>query len=204
MVSLKDDNSFKKLKVAQGQVKTMPLTTPLDEKTLLSLKVGDVVKISGIIYTGRDAAHKNITEAMNKGAKLPVDLNGQVIYYVGPSPAKPGEVIGSCGPTTSFRMDPYTPQLLEAGLKVMIGKGPRSPQVVEAMKKHGAIYLAAVGGAAAIISRSVKNAEIIAYEELGPEAIYKLEVKDFVCFVAVDAHGNELYKQGREQYAREN
>ncbi|MDD2568998.1 MAG: Fe-S-containing hydro-lyase [Clostridia bacterium] len=204
MVSLKDNNSFKKLKTAQGQVKTIPLTTPVDQEFLLSLKVGDVVKISGTVYTGRDAAHKNMTEALAKGEKLPMDIEGQIIYYVGPAPAKHGAVIGSCGPTTAFRMDPYTPQLLEAGLKVMIGKGPRSPYVVEAMKKHGAIYLAAVGGAAATISKSVKKAEIIAYEELGPEAIYKFEVQDLVCFVAVDAHGNDLYEEGRAKYSLEN
>lgn len=170
------------------------VTTPLTQEQVADLKAGDSVLITGVIYTGRDAAHKNLVNALKEGKELPVDLKDQVIYYVGPTPAKPGQVIGSCGPTTSGRMDAYAPTLIELGLKGMIGKGPRNEKVIEAMKEHGAVYLAAIGGAAAIIARSVKKADVVAYPELGPEAIYRLEVEDFPCIVAIDSEGNNLYE----------
>lgn len=170
------------------------VTTPLTSEQVADLKAGDSVLITGVIYTGRDAAHKNLVTALKEGKPLPVDLENQIIYYVGPAPAKPGQAIGSCGPTTSGRMDAYAPLLIELGLKGMIGKGPRNENVVSAMKKHGTVYLAAIGGAAAVIARSVKKADIIAYPELGPEAIYRLEVEDFPCIVAIDSEGNNLYE----------
>lgn len=176
------------------------LTAPLTKETIENLRAGDQVFISGVIYTGRDAAHKRLVQALHEGKKLPVNLEGQVIYYVGPCPAKPGQVIGSCGPTTSGRMDSYAPTLLELGLKGMVGKGPRNASVIEAMVKNGAVYFAAIGGAGAIIANSVKKAEVVAYPELGPEAIYCLEVEDFPCIVVIDSLGNNLYKTGVEKY----
>lgn len=172
------------------------VTTPLTPEQISDLKAGDRVAITGIIYTARDAAHKNLVNALKEGKPLPVDLKDQFIYYVGPAPAKPGQAIGSCGPTTSGRMDAYAPTLMEeVGLKGMIGKGPRNEAVVSAMKKHGAVYLAAIGGAAAIIAESVKKADVIAYPELGAEAIYRLEVEDFPSIVAIDSEGNNLYEK---------
>ncbi len=159
------------------------------------------VFLSGPMLTGRDAAHKRLVDLVDKGESLPIDIEGQTIYFVGPSPAKPDQVIGSCGPTTSYRMDPYSPKLIALGLRGMVGKGERGPEVVEAMKEHGAVYFAAVGGAAALIARSVKTTEIIAYEELGPEAIRLMEVEDFPAVVAQDAHGGNLYREGVAQYA---
>ncbi|MFZ5943974.1 MAG: Fe-S-containing hydro-lyase [Bacillota bacterium] len=176
------------------------LTTPLTDQDIRGLQEGDRVAITGVIYTGRDAAHKNLVNALKDGQPLPVDLKNQIIYYVGPTPAKPGQAIGSCGPTTSGRMDAYAPLLLELGLKGMIGKGPRNGQVIDAMKKQGAVYFAAIGGAAAVIARSVKKSEVVAYPELGPEAIYRLEVEDFPCIVAIDSAGNNLYESGAEKY----
>ncbi len=176
------------------------LTAPLTKETVENLRAGDQVFISGVIYTGRDAAHKRLVQALHEGKTLPVNLEGQVIYYVGPCPAKPGQVIGSCGPTTSGRMDSYAPTLLELGLKGMVGKGPRNASVIEAMVKNGAVYFAAIGGAGAIIANSVKKAEVVAYPELGPEAIYCLEVEDFPCIVVIDSLGNNLYKTGVEKY----
>lgn len=176
------------------------LTAPLTKETIENLRAGDQVFISGVIYTGRDAAHKLLVQALHEGKTLPVNLEGQVIYYVGPCPAKPGQVIGSCGPTTSGRMDSYAPTLLELGLKGMVGKGPRNASVIEAMVKNGAVYFAAIGGAGAIIANSVKKAEVVAYPELGPEAIYCLEVEDFPCIVVIDSLGNNLYKTGVEKY----
>jgi fumarate hydratase subunit beta len=170
------------------------VTTPLTKEQVADLKAGDSVLITGVIYTGRDAAHKNLVKALKEGQELPIDIKDQVIYYVGPAPAKPGQVIGSCGPTTSGRMDAYAPTLIELGLKGMIGKGPRNEKVIAAMKEHGAVYLAAIGGAAALIARSVKKADVVAYPELGPEAIYRLEVEDFPCIVAIDSEGNNLYE----------
>jgi fumarate hydratase subunit beta len=178
------------------------LTTPISDKDLEKLKVGDKVLISGTILTGRDAAHKKLIELLDAGKELPIDVKGQAIYYVGPSPTRPGKAVGSAGPTTSYRMDPYAPKLIALGLKAMIGKGSRSPEVIEAMKKYKAVYLAAVGGAAALIARSIKKAEIIAYEDLGSEAIRKMEVKDFPAIVVNDTKGNDLYKLGAEKYKK--
>ena len=176
------------------------LTTPLTLDQVQGLEAGDMVTITGVIYTGRDAAHKNLVNSLSKGEELPVDFKDQVIYYVGPCPAKPGQAIGSAGPTTSGRMDSYAPTMLDIGLRGMIGKGPRNAQVIEAIKKHKAVYFAAIGGAGAKISESIKKADVVAYPELGPEAIYRLEVEDFPCIVAIDTEGNDLYKIGVKQY----
>ena len=176
------------------------INLPLTENDLLSLKAGDRVLLSGVVYTARDAAHKRMVEQEKEGIAPPIDLNGQVLYYVGPTPAKPGEVIGSAGPTTSGRMDAYTPALLEKGLKGMIGKGYRSEEVKAAMVKHKAVYFGAVGGAAALIARSIKKAEVIAYEDLGTEAIRQLTIEDFPVFVINDAHGGDLYQEGVAQF----
>jgi fumarate hydratase subunit beta len=178
------------------------LKTPLTSEDVLSLKAGDAVLISGIIYGARDAAHKRLIEEYEKTGKLPFDLKGQIIYYVGPSPAKPGKVIGSAGPTTSIRMDPYTPKMLELGVKATIGKGERNEEVKEAMKKYKAVYLATVGGAGALIAQRIKSVRIIAYEDLGPEAITEMVVEDFPAIVAVDAYGNDLYAEGIKKYAK--
>jgi fumarate hydratase subunit beta len=176
------------------------ITTPLTQGTVAELRAGDGVLLSGVIYTARDAAHKRLVELIEKGEKLPFDLRGQVIYYVGPAPAPPGYPIGSAGPTTSYRMDPYAPILIEHGLRGMIGKGQRSKEVLDAMERFGAVYFAAVGGAAALIARSIKKAEVIAYPELGAEAIRKLEVSDFPCIVANDAQGGNLFEEGPEKF----
>ncbi len=178
------------------------ITPPLSDADIEKLMAGDKVLITGVLYTARDAAHKRLIELLDKGEKLPFDIKGQLIYYVGPTPAKPGRVIGSAGPTTSGRMDVYTPRLLELGLKGTIGKGQRSHEVVEAMKKRKAVYLAAVGGAAALIAKTIKKAEIVAYEDLGPEAIRRLEVVDFPVIVVNDIYGNDLFKIGLEKYKR--
>lgn len=169
------------------------LTTPLSETTVQSLHAGDQVRLSGALYTARDAAHQRLVALLDLGEELPFDLEGQVIYYVGPSPATPGKVIGSAGPTSSYRMDPYTVPLLERGLKGMIGKGERDEEVVRAMKEHRAVYFAAVGGAGALLARCIKKSEIIAYEDLGPEAIRRLQVEDFPVIVAQDSTGGNLY-----------
>jgi len=179
------------------------LTTPLAEKDLEKLKIGDKVLLNGIIYTGRDAAHKRLFDLIQKGKDLPIDIRGQVIYYVGPSPAKPGQAIGSAGPTTSYRMDDFSPKLMELGLKVMIGKGNRSKEVVAAMKRYKAVYLGATGGAGALIAKSIKKADIVAYEDLGPEAIRRLEVEDFPAVVINDTRGNDLYQEGASKYRKE-
>ncbi|ATW24410.1 Fe-S-containing hydro-lyase [Candidatus Formimonas warabiya] len=177
------------------------LTTPLTEADLQQLRIGDQVYLNGIIYTGRDAAHKRLADLMRQGQNLPLDLNGQVIYYVGPSPAKPGRPIGSAGPTTSYRMDAYAPLLMEkAGLKGMIGKGMRNTEVKQAMQKHKAVYFGATGGAAALIAQSIKAAEIILYAELGPEAVRKLTVENLPLTVINDIHGGDLYQEGVKQY----
>lgn len=178
------------------------LKMPITEEAVRKLTCGDVVSISGTIYTGRDAAHKRLIECINSGKELPFDVDGQAIYYVGPTPSKPGEVIGSAGPTTSYRMDDLTVPLLERGLRMMIGKGKRSKEVIEGMEKYGAVYLAAIGGAGAYISNSITKCEIIAYDDLGAEAIRKLEVKDLQLIVAIDSYGNNIYEKGREQYAK--
>lgn len=178
------------------------LNTPLKEEKVTSLRAGDEVLLNGTIYTGRDAAHQRLLDLLEKGKELPFDVKGQIIYYVGPSPAKPGTPIGSCGPTTSYRMDPYAPALMKIGLKGMIGKGPRGKEVREAMKRYKAVYFAAVGGAAALIARSVKSSRIVAYEDLGTEAIRELEVEDFPVIVANDVLGNDLYEEGIRKYSR--
>lgn len=172
------------------------LETPLTDEDLEQLQIGDNVYLSGTVYTGRDAAHERLVSLLEEGKSLPIDIAGQVIYYVGPAPAKPGKPIGSAGPTTSYRMDPYTPPLLEAGLKGMIGKGSRSQEVRDALAEHTAVYFGAVGGAAALISRSIKKAEVVAYEDLGTEAIRRLTVEDFPVVVVNDVHGNDLYEKG--------
>lgn len=176
------------------------IRTPLTSDVVRTLRAGDMVEIDGIIYTGRDAAHKRLIQAYEEGKGLPVDLKGQIIYYVGPCPAKPGQALGSCGPTTSFRMDAYTPPLLSLGLKGMVGKGPRTTTVIDSMKQHEAVYFAAIGGTGATIARSVKKADIVAYPDLGPEAIYRLEVEGFPCLVAIDCAGNNLYETGPARY----
>lgn len=178
------------------------LHTPLGDNDVLELGAGDNVLVSGVIYTARDAAHKKMVDLIEKGTPLPFDLKGQVIYYVGPTPAKPGRSIGSAGPTTSGRMDLYTTQILEQGIKACIGKGMRSAAVKEALKKYKAVYLAAVGGAGALLSKRVVASEIVAYPELGAEAIYRLKVKDFPAIVINDVYGNDLYEAGLKAYAR--
>ncbi len=172
------------------------LTTPISEATARKLRAGDRVLLSGVIWTGRDAAHKRLVAALDAGEPLPVPLRDQVIYFVGPCPAPPGRVIGSAGPTTSGRMDAYSPRLLrEAGLRGMIGKGERGLEVTAAMRECGGIYFAATGGAGALIARSIVKAEVVAYEDLGPEAIYRLEVKELPLVVAIDAQGGNLYER---------
>ena len=176
------------------------VTTPLTDEKVSKLKAGDNVLISGEIYTSRDAAHKRYIALINEGKALPMDFAGQIIYYVGPTPAKPGQASGSAGPTTSSRMDKNTPPLLDRGLKGMIGKGLRSPAVIESMKKNKAVYFAATGGAAALIARSIKKVEMIAYEDLGAEALQKMTVEDFPAIVVIDCEGNNLYETGPQKY----
>ncbi|MEG0308314.1 MAG: Fe-S-containing hydro-lyase [Clostridium sp.] len=176
------------------------ITTPLTEEKVKELKAGDSVLLSGVIYTGRDAAHKRLTELLEKGEDLPIDVKDSVIYYVGPTPAKEGRAIGSAGPTTSYRMDAYTPALLDHGLRGMIGKGLRNTEVIESMKKNKAVYFGAIGGAAALIGKCVKKAEIVTYEDLGAEAIRRLEVEDLPIVVVIDSEGNNLYEMGKEAY----
>jgi fumarate hydratase subunit beta len=176
------------------------ITTPLTDEVIMNLKAGDRVLITGVIFTGRDMAHKYMVEGQKKGETLPFDLEGQILYYTGPTPAPPGRPIGSAGPTTSYRMDAFTTTLLELGLKGMIGKGPRGQAVKDAIKKHKAVYFAAIGGAGALISRSIKKADVIAYPELGTEAVMRLEVEDFPAIVVNDVHGADLYQIGVEMY----
>lgn len=176
------------------------ITTPLTEEKVKALKSGDKVLLSGTIYTARDAGHKKMLEQIQRGEELPFELKNGIIYYAGPSPTKSGQVIGSVGPTTSYRMDSYTPTLLDLGLKGMIGKGDRNEKVIESMKKNCCVYFAAVGGAAALIANSVKNCTEIAYQELGPESLRKLEVIDFPMIVVIDYMGNNLYKSERLKY----
>ena len=181
----------------------MNIETPLKKEDIKKLRAGDIVKISGIIYTARDAAHKKMCELLEKGQKLPFEPEGAVIYYVGPTPEKPGQVIGSAGPTTSGRMDAYTPLLLSAGVKGMIGKGERSGMVRESIIENKAVYFAAAGGAAALISRSIISSKVIAYEELGTEAVRELTVRDFPVIVINDIYGNDLYAEGQKKYREE-
>ena len=176
------------------------ITAPLDKKQIEELNSGDFVYISGTIYTARDAAHKRMYETMQKGEQIPFDLENNIIYYLGPTPAKEGKVIGSAGPTTSSRMDKYTPLLLDNGLKGMIGKGKRSEEVIKAMQKEGAVYFAAIGGAGALLSKCITKAEVIAYDDLGTEAIRKLEVKDLPVIVVIDSKGNNLYEEASKKY----
>ena len=176
------------------------LKSPFDAEKIKKLRAGDAVNISGIIYTGRDAAHKRLCELIASGKDLPVDLSDAGIYYVGPAPAKPGRTIGSAGPTSSYRMDPYSEPILEKGLRVMIGKGPRSDEFKALLPKYTAVYMSAIGGAAASISESVKSCELVAYEDLGAEAIYKLEVENFYAIVTYDANGGDLFEEGVEKY----
>jgi fumarate hydratase subunit beta len=176
------------------------LKTPLQENDLEKLHIGDKVLITGTIYTGRDEAHKRLIKLLEQGEELPFDIKGQIIYYLGPAPAPPGKPIGSAGPTTSYRMDPYAPALLAAGIKVMIGKGPRQQKVIDAMVKHKAVYLVAIGGAAVVIADSIKEAKVIAFEDLGTEAIRELRVENFPCVVANDLKGNDIYREGRKKY----
>ena len=176
------------------------VTTPLTLEQVKDLKSGDSVLISGVIYTARDAAHKRLCELAAEGKELPFDVKNSVVYFVGPAPAKGDQVIGSAGPTTSYRMDAYSPTMIELGQTGMIGKGKRSPEVIEAMKKHGAVYFGAIGGAGAYLSRCIKKAEIVAYEDLGAEALRRLEVEDLPAFVIIDCEGNNLYETGRQEY----
>ncbi len=182
--------------------KTIKLRTPLKVEDLAKLEIGDKVYLSGTIYTARDAAHKRLVDLLEQNKELPFDIAGAVIYYVGPAPAPPGKPIGSAGPTTSYRMDPYAPALMDVGLKGMIGKGPRSEEVINSMKKNQAVYLAAIGGAAVVVASAIKKAEVIAYEDLGTEAIRKLEVEDFPCIVANDVNGNDIYQEGVKRFKK--
>ena len=180
----------------------MNITTPLTKDKLKSLRAGDNITITGTIYTGRDAAHKRMCESLEKGETLPFDIDGQIIYYVGPCPCRDDEVIGSCGPTTSGRMDSYAPLLIERGLAGMIGKGLRKPHVIDAMMKYGSVYFGAIGGAGALLARHVKNSEVIAYDDLGTEAVRRLEVEDFPVTVIIDSEGNNLYETGRAEFSK--
>ena len=177
------------------------IQAPVSKEDARSLKAGDYVYLSGTIYTARDAAHKRMKEALDQGQKLPFDLKGSVIYYMGPSPAREGRPIGSAGPTTASRMDKYTPELLDLGLGAMIGKGKRSPAVIDAMVRNGAVYFAAVAGAGALLSKCILSSEIVAYEDLGAEAIRKLEVKNFPVIVVIDSQGNNWYETASKEYA---
>lgn len=179
------------------------LETPLTQDKVTRLKVGDNVLLSGIVYTGRDAAHKKMVEALARGETLPFDVKDQIIYFVGPTPAKEGQVIGSAGPTTSGRMDAYSPILIGKGLTGMIGKGLRSAEVIGAMQEHGAVYFGAIGGAGALIAKRIVASEVIAYPELGPEAVRRIEVKDFPAIVIIDSQGNNLYETGKARYRKQ-
>jgi fumarate hydratase subunit beta len=176
------------------------VTTPLTEADVLQLKIGDHVRINGVIYTARDAAHNRMIQALDSGNSLPIDVRGQLIYYTGPTPARPGRASGAIGPTTAMRMDPFTPRLLEAGLKACMGKGNRGPEVREALKRHHAVYFAAVGGAGAMLSQFVKKVEVVAYEDLGTESLKRIEVEDFPAVVMDDCEGRDLLDEGRKQW----
>jgi fumarate hydratase subunit beta len=179
---------------------SIKIQLPLKDADLERLRAGDHVLLSGVIYSARDAAHRRMIASLNKGEPLPIDVKGQVVYYVGPTPARPGQVIGSAGPTTSMRLDPATPTLLEAGLKGIIGKGGRGPAVREALKKYKGVYFIAIGGTGALLSKSIKKVDIVAYEDLGTEAIRRMEVEDFPAIVVNDIHGGDLLETGKAQY----
>lgn len=179
------------------------LTLPLTDEDIKGLKAGDSVLLSGTILTGRDAAHKRLYELVMENKPLPVDIKGELIYYVGPAPAKPGFAVGPAGPTSSYRMDKYAPTLLDLGLKGMIGKGARSKEVVDAIVRNNCVYFACVGGAAALIAKSIKSEEILCYEDLGTEAVRRYTVEDFPCIVAIDCFGNNAYEDGQKKYCRE-
>ena len=183
---------------------TKEINLPLTDGIIKDLRAGDSLSLSGVLYVARDAAHKRIVAALDRGEPLPFEIKGQTIYYMGPSPAPPGKVIGAAGPTTSGRMDSYTPRLLAGGLKGMIGKGARSDEVKEAIKRYGAVYLGALGGAGALLSRKIIKSEVIAYEELGPEAVLRIEVKDFPATVINDSYGGDLYIEGKKKYRLDN
>jgi fumarate hydratase subunit beta len=200
---MQQDIQRQRYKGANEMTTIKTLTIPLTYEQVKDLKAGDQVSITGVIYSARDAAHKNMVEALNDNRPLQVEVKDQIIYYAGPTPAKPGKVIGSCGPTTSGRMDAYSPAMMEQGLRGMIGKGPRSKEVIESMKKHGAVYFAAIGGAAALIADTIKKVEIVAFPDLGPEAIRRMEVENYSCIVAVDCEGNDLYEIGVKKYRME-
>lgn len=178
------------------------IQVPLLKEYIDELRAGDYVYLTGTIYTARDAAHKRMYDSMKKGEELPIELNGNVLYYLGPSPAREGQVIGSAGPTTSSRMDKYTPDMLDAGLKGMVGKGKRSKEVIEAMKRNGAVYFAAVGGAGALLAQCIKEAEVVAYDDLGTEAIRRLHIEDLPVIVVIDKEGNNLYETATEKWVR--
>jgi fumarate hydratase subunit beta len=182
--------------------KIVKLTPPLTDEDVLQLEIGDQVLVSGVIYTARDAAHKRLVDLLQAGQPLPVDLKGQILYYVGPSPARPGRVIGAAGPTTSYRMDSYAPTLMKLGLKAMIGKGKRDAAVVKAMQEYRAVYLGATGGAGALISQCIKEAQVVAFPELGPEAVHRLVVEDLPTIVINDCYGRDLYEVGQARYRR--
>lgn len=179
------------------------ITLPLTDDVIKDLHAGDSVLLSGSLLTGRDAAHKRLYELIYKGENLPVNIKGEVIYYVGPAPAKPGHAVGPAGPTSSYRMDKYSPALLDLGLKGMIGKGARTQPVIDAMKRNGAVYFAAIGGAAALISRSIQSSEVLAYKDLGTEAIHRFEIKDFPAIVVIDSYGENIYETEPKKYAKE-
>jgi len=181
----------------------MKITLPLTKEKVMTLQSGDSCLLSGVIYTARDAAHKRLCEAIDRGEELPLDLQDATIYFVGPAPAKPGAVIGSAGPTTSYRMDAYSPKLMELGQTGMIGKGKRDENVVNSMKKHGAVYFGAIGGCGALLAKCIKECTVITYEDLGPEAIHRLVVEDFPVTVIIDAYGNNLYESGPAAYRKE-
>ena len=181
-------------------MENVKITAPLSREAARALRAGDSCLISGVIYTARDAAHKRLCDLVAEGKELPVDIRDAIIYFVGPTPAKPGQAIGSAGPTTSSRMDAYRPTLISLGLTGMIGKGKRGPEVVDAMKEHGAVYFGAIGGCGALLSKCIKKAEVVAYDDLGAEAIRRLEVGDFPAIVIIDSLGNNLYESGRANY----
>jgi len=182
---------------------TINITSPIDAEIIEKLTAGTRVLISGVVYTARDAAHQRLTQALDRGERLPFDLKGQTLYYMGPSPAPPGQVIGAAGPTTSHRLDAYTPRLIAAGLRAMIGKGNRPPQVREAIKQHKAVYFVTIGGAGALLSKSIKQAEVIAYEDLGAEAVLRLDVEGLPAIVANDIYGGDLFEQEKAKYKKD-